>query len=962
MGSAADIRVLHVDDQPNFLEMAAEFLERADDRLVVEGETSADDGLDRLAESTFDCVVSDYDMPGTDGIDFLESVRTRNEELPFILFTGKGSEEIASEAVSGGVTDYMQKEGGSDQFTVLANRIANGVEQYRAEREAERAREHLEDLTGSSTDCLWMFDRDWEELLFISGYEEVWERPEAAIRDNPQDFLNGVHPEDRSFVRDAMAEVSEGESIDIEYRIVKGDEATGWVWVKGDPVLDDEGEVDRVVGFTRDISDRKERERRHEAIIENTDVAIYFKNRDGEYELVNDAFAAMVGRDKDEMIGAHVTDVMAAESAEQSLATDREVIESGKPTTDEVTRSFGGEERVFVSNKFPYRDPDGSIVGVMGVSRDVTSRKERERDLEQYAKIVQTIPESVFIIDPDGVIVDMHGPIAEFTGFEPAELRGKSFLYLVEEGVFPEESIDQWQEGVGHLLDSETTEDYVTYRVDVTPDGDEDRTLEVRLALLSEDDSLEGTVGVARDVTERVTREQELREERDRRNVLFQNPRDAIVEIEFDGETPIVQETNERFQEVFGYEPEEVADEPVADVLVPPEEETQIRHDDIKRRVLDGDTVDTEVRRQTRDGPREFRLRVFPIDILDGHRGSYAIYTDITERKRREKELKRYETVANTASDMVYVLDTDGCFRFVNDAAESLTGYDRDELLGEHVRLLMDEGDIGVGRDLIQQLLAAEESGTSDAFEWQLHTADGESVPCESHITLMETDGELEGTVGVVRDVTDRKEREERLANFNRLVSHDLRNPLSVATGRLELAREERDSEHLELAADALDRIDSLIEDLLVLARRDEPVEDVEPLDVAALAKSCWRNVATADADLSVEADGQILASRPRLQQLFENLVSNAVTHGGEDVTVTVGTTDDGFYVEDDGPGIPEDVDDVFDLGVTTAAEGTGFGLAIVEQVVEAHDWTIRAVDGDDGGARFEIGNVTFAD
>jgi len=207
-GSAADIRVLHVDDQPNFLEMAAEFLERADDRLVVEGETSADDGLDRLAESTFDCVVSDYDMPGTDGIDFLESVRSRNEELPFILFTGKGSEEIASEAVSGGVTDYMQKEGGTDQFTVLANRIANGVEQYRAEREAERARQHLEDLTGSSTDCLWMFDRDWEELLFISGYEEVWERPEAAIRENPQDFLNGVHPEDRSFVRDAMAEVS----------------------------------------------------------------------------------------------------------------------------------------------------------------------------------------------------------------------------------------------------------------------------------------------------------------------------------------------------------------------------------------------------------------------------------------------------------------------------------------------------------------------------------------------------------------------------------------------------------------------------------------------------------------------------------------------------------------------------------------------------------------------------------
>ncbi|MFB6206231.1 MAG: response regulator, partial [Haloglomus sp.] len=129
------IRVLHVDDEPDFADMAAAFVGREDDRFDTETATSASEGLDRLSSNDFDCVVSDYDMPGQNGIEFLEAVREEHGDLPFILYTGKGSEEVASDAISAGVTDYLQKESGTGQYPVLANRIRNAVEKSRAQTE-----------------------------------------------------------------------------------------------------------------------------------------------------------------------------------------------------------------------------------------------------------------------------------------------------------------------------------------------------------------------------------------------------------------------------------------------------------------------------------------------------------------------------------------------------------------------------------------------------------------------------------------------------------------------------------------------------------------------------------------------------------------------------------------------------------------------------------------------------------
>jgi two-component system, OmpR family, sensor kinase len=212
------------------------------------------------------------------------------------------------------------------------------------------------------------------------------------------------------------------------------------------------------------------------------------------------------------------------------------------------------------------------------------------------------------------------------------------------------------------------------------------------------------------------------------------------------------------------------------------------------------------------------------------------------------------------------------------------------------------------------------------------------------------------------RELTRERDRLEQFAN---LVSHDLRNPLAVAAGRLELANEECNSEHLGDVDHALDRMGQLVSDLLVLAREGESVRETEPVRLTEFVDKCWLTVETNRATLHLDADLTVQADESRLAQVFENLFRNAIDHGKDDVRITVEELEGecGFFVEDDGTGVPEEEhEEVFKRGYSTSSDGTGFGLAIVEQVIEAHGWGITVTEGTTGGARFEITDVELAE
>jgi len=197
----------------------------------------------------------------------------------------------------------------------------------------------------------------------------------------------------------------------------------------------------------------------------------------------------------------------------------------------------------------------------------------------------------------------------------------------------------------------------------------------------------------------------------------------------------------------------------------------------------------------------------------------------------------------------------------------------------------------------------------------------------------------------------------ERLEEFTSIVSHDLRNPLSVAQGWIELARSENDAVELESAATALGDMEQLIEDLLSLAKQGRTVGETEPVSLAAVAEDAWRNVDAEPATLDAEAI-ELDADPDRLRQLLENLFKNAVEHGGPSVSVRAGPLSDapGFFVSDDGRGIPaDDRERIFEVGYTDHEDGTGFGLSIVRRIADAHGWSTRATESESGGARFEF-------
>jgi PAS domain S-box-containing protein len=308
--------------------------------------------------------------------------------------------------------------------------------------------------------------------------------------------------------------------------------------------------------------------------------------------------------------------------------------------------------------------------------------------------------------------------------------------------------------------------------------------------------------------------------------------------------------------------------------------------------------------------------------------------------------------VLDNLRDGVFILDREGQFADANPTARRVLGHD--DLVGEPARPHL-ERQPGF-EPYVDRVLAATEEVTFEV------DADGRSY--DVRVTpLFDHREELIARQVQLHDVTEQRRRErelerqnERLDRFASVLSHDLRNPLNVATGRAELALETDDVSHVADVSTALDRMEGIIDEVLTLAREGEDVEAPEPVRLAVVTEQAWETVETGDATLTVVDDTQVTAEPERVVRLLENLFRNSLDHGGPEVAVTVGSLPGGFYVADDGPGIPEEERDrVLEYGFSTAEDGTGFGLSIVSTIAEAHGWDVTVTESRDGGARFEF-------
>ena len=439
---------------------------------------------------------------------------------------------------------------------------------------------------------------------------------------------------------------------------------------------------------------------------------------------------------------------------------------------------------------------------------------------------------------------------------------------------------------------------------------------------------------------------------------------------------------NPAVKRIYGITPEEAYDDPMAWL--------RHVHPDDKHELLEqveaqqSESPEWPVKQEFRvDHPdRGMRWVRASLDVLDDETGSPSrltgITTDVTEQIEREQQLaaqteeleqlatkyaSQYRTLFEESPVMTVLTRSEDGRPVIEDCngqfVETL-GYDVDAVIGcELTEFYTPESADKLRSGGYSQSLAGEFTNENR----DLVAADGEVTETVLRSVPRRTvDGDTVGTVAMYIDISEResvKRANEQLEEFASVVSHDLRNPLNVATGRLELLSDECNSEHLNGLRKALRRMETLIGDLLTLAREGKAVTDTQAVNLAALTNGCWETVETSQAILVNNINRDIQADRSRLKQVFENLFRNAVEHGQTDVTVTVGELANGFYIEDDGQGItPDERDDVFEAGYSQSTDGTGFGLSIVEQIITAHDWQIHVTDGSDGGARFEITDV----
>ncbi len=578
---------------------------------------------------------------------------------------------------------------------------------------------------------------------------------------------------------------------------------------------------------------------------------------------------------------------------------------------------------------------------------------ELEETRERFRTLVEDATDAILIVTPDGTIQYATSVTERILGRESAELVGTDVFASV-----PTDDRSRLREDLAALQTDPDGRNTFEFRHE-TSDG-EDVWIEARARNLLDDPTIGGIVLYAREITERKNREQELKEYRDRLEGAMLVGDLAWWEVDVPTESVTF---NAGKATMLGYDPDRFSHvEDFTELLHPADYDRTMQ---AMRDHFEGtaERYDVRYRIEAADGEYHWFHDVGGITERadDGSPLTVTgVVVDISAQEARkeqvDEERNRFRAVFEEAFDAMVIADDEGTYVNANPAACELFGVTREELVGRSAaEFAVEEYDFGDAWSSFQ-----ENSGARGTFP--LLRPDGEIRLTEYAATSDIVPGEH---LSILRDVTsrvasedERTRQRERLEAFTAIVSHDLKTPLSVLEGTLTLAEETGDPEHFERCRRTIERTRVLIDDLYELAQAGETIGDREPVELPDVVRDAWDATVSNDVQLRIETAQTIFGDPERVRQLLVNLLQNAADEG-ETTTITVGSLDDGFFVEDDGPGVAASArETIFESGNSTKSGGSGFGLTIVNEIVRAHGWGIDVTDGRDGGARFEITNV----
>ncbi|NMB77601.1 MAG: PAS domain S-box protein [Methanomicrobiales archaeon] len=662
------ITILYVDDEPALLELGKIFLEQ-DGEFVVSTCTSAPEALSLLNTTRYDAIISDYQMPEMDGISFIRALRARGDTTPFIIFTGRGREEVVIQALNEGADFYLQKGGDSNaQFAELSHKIRHAVSRKLAVRSLQKSEQDYRHLITHANEAIYVVQDDMLKMV-NPALEEMTGYTHDELLNLP--FTTFIHPDDRDFVADRYRRRVQGETLPNRYnfRLYRKDRTARWVELSVVVISWDERPA--VLVFLTDIHERKltedaliEREERYRQFFRTTLDCVFITTPEGAWIDFNDALVAMFGySSREEIRQVPVASIYARPDEREGFL-------------DEVVRAGYVRERVLLFRKkdgtvfdalitiVPLKNPDGSIKAFIGTFRDVTEKKRIEEALrtseERYRIFFKTIRDSVFITTPAGDWIDFNDALVETLGFSSRE--------------------EVWKAPVSSVYANPAERDAFLRRVSVEgyvreypllfrkQDGTVFDALITIVPIKNEDGTVRAFSGTVRDISAQKRVERALIEREKQYRTIFETFEDLYYQTDAEGRITILSPSLNR---LTGWTAEELMGKPATALYVDPG----------KREVLlgelnrNGSVRDYELLLRKRDGthtPASLSATVL-YDDDNKPAGVAGILRDITGRKQAEESLReserKFRSLVEYSLEPILILDYNFCILFLNSAA-----------------------------------------------------------------------------------------------------------------------------------------------------------------------------------------------------------------------------------------------------------------------------------------------------
>ncbi|MFA9517403.1 PAS domain S-box protein [Halopenitus sp. H-Gu1] len=946
------IHVLHVDDEADFGEMVATYLQREDEQIEVYTATSPEEGLEILVDRDIDCIVSDYDMPGYNGIEFLDLVQEEHPTIPFILYTGKGSEEIASEAISAGVTDYLQKEPGTEQYTILANRIINAVNQARSDQEVERIREYFRTILDQASDYVMIVGEDGQVDYISPAVERVLGYSPEELKQ--RDAFEYIHPDDQSTATAGFTELFEhpDQEHTVEFRARHADGSWRWLEVRGRNLLDDPV-IEGVMVNVRDITERKEREQdleRQEFLFRRVqdiaDIGVWEYDIQKEELSWSDGVRPILGVEDDfELTIEKGLEFYHPEDRDEIRRVFNEAIEDGTEYDRELRIVRPDDTVRYVRSYGEVRtDGSGNAAVLRGVFQDITERIEREKQLLRYEYAFKSSLSGIAVANLDGEVTNVNPASLEMWGYDDRDdVIGRSVTEFWKD---PEKAAS----GLETMKEQGNWEGILEA---VRADGS---TFYARGAasLLTDDEGEPiGVMSSFVDITERKRRERELRAEKEKYSTLVEQSHDVITVIQ-DGEIKFV---NQEVTETLGYEKSDLLGKPFLEVIAPEDRDRLIERY-LQR--LDPESKSPPSQYDAHFLAKDGEQRVANISAAtiqyEGEPADLVALRDQTERKRYEEKLaeakERYESLFDSIRDAILVEDADRRIINANPTFTDLFGYELEAIEGKSTRYLYEsEDEFEAMGEAIEDHIDDPKITHTVAFEKE----SGQTFPGEINMSyLRDASGEVIGFIGIIRDITGRIERLRQIYMVDRILQHNFNNDMNVIEGYAENIRDATTGEIASSASKILKSSQKLLQTVEkehdvteFLASQPETTTHEIGQEVATLVSDMRERYPDAEISMDIQSEATVRAV-PEITLAIEEVLQNAIIHADTDsprIQVQVEVCDNTLEISvaDNNPHIPEMEHKVLMEGeeMTPLYHGSGIGLWLVNLIVAHSDGVV---------------------